>query len=98
VFRTVRGLIVVAGVVDVAVDGAGAVAVGEVTKGVVQRRRRDPAGADQLARWLSGLRQLFVERILIVGTKSPPAGVSWRPAPCSARCRSSSSSTRSRAL
>jgi len=44
-----------------------ALTVGEITKGIVQRRRRDPAGADQLARWLGGLRQLFVERILVVG-------------------------------
>jgi predicted nucleic acid-binding protein len=36
-------------------------------KGIVQRSQRDPAGAERLARWLSGLRQLFAERILVVG-------------------------------
>jgi toxin FitB len=41
--------------------------VGEITKGIVQRRRRDPKGADRLARWLSGLRELFSDRILVVG-------------------------------
>jgi predicted nucleic acid-binding protein len=41
--------------------------IGEITKGIVRRRQRDPAGADGLARWLSGLRQLFTERILVVG-------------------------------
>jgi toxin FitB len=41
--------------------------VGEITKGIVQRRRRDPQGADQLAHWFSGLRELFRERILVVG-------------------------------
>ena len=44
-----------------------ALTIGEITKGIVQRRQRDPAGADRLARWLSGLRQLFTERILVVG-------------------------------
>jgi predicted nucleic acid-binding protein len=34
---------------------------------MVQRRQRDPVGADGLARWLNGLRQLFSERILGVG-------------------------------
>jgi toxin FitB len=33
----------------------------------VQRRRRDPQGADRLARWLRRLRELFAERILVVG-------------------------------
>jgi predicted nucleic acid-binding protein len=32
----------------------------------VQRSQRDPAGAERVARWLSGLRQLFAERILVV--------------------------------
>jgi hypothetical protein len=41
--------------------------VGEITKGIVQRSQRDPAGAERLALWLSGLRQLFAERILVVG-------------------------------
>jgi toxin FitB len=41
--------------------------VGEFTKGIVQRSQRDPAGAERLALWLSGLRQLFAERILVVG-------------------------------
>jgi predicted nucleic acid-binding protein len=41
--------------------------IGEITKGIVQRRRRDPEGADRLARWLTGLRELFTERILVVG-------------------------------
>ena len=41
--------------------------LGEITKGIVQRRRRDPEGADRLARWLSGLRELFTERVLAVG-------------------------------
>ena len=41
--------------------------LGEITKGIVQRRRRDPKGADRLARWLSGLRELFTERVLAVG-------------------------------
>lgn len=50
-----------------------ALTVGEITKGIVQRRRRDPAGADQLARWLSGLRQLFIERILVVGDEEAGA-------------------------
>ena len=40
--------------------------VGEI-KGVVRRRQRDPAGADGLGRWLSGMHQLFTERILVVG-------------------------------
>lgn len=40
--------------------------LGEITKGIVQRRQRDPEGADRLARWLSGLRELFTERILAV--------------------------------
>jgi predicted nucleic acid-binding protein len=33
----------------------------------MQRRRRDPGGADGLERWLAGLRKLFAERILAVG-------------------------------
>jgi toxin FitB len=41
--------------------------VGEITKGIAQRRRRDPEGTDRLARWLRGLRELFTERILVVG-------------------------------
>jgi hypothetical protein len=41
--------------------------VGEITKGIVQRRQRDPEGADRLALWLSGLRELFTERILVIG-------------------------------
>jgi toxin FitB len=41
--------------------------VGEITKGIAQRRRRDPEGADRLARWLSGLRELFAERVLAIG-------------------------------
>jgi toxin FitB len=48
--------------------------IGEITKGIVQRRQRDPAGADRLARWLSGLRQLFTERILVVGD---PEATCW---------------------
>ena len=41
--------------------------LGEITKGITQRRRRDPVGADRLERWLAGLRKLFAERILAVG-------------------------------
>ena len=41
--------------------------VGEIAKGIARRRRRDPEGADRLVRWLTGLRQLFTERILAVG-------------------------------
>jgi toxin FitB len=41
--------------------------LGEITKGIVRHRRRNPEGADRLARWLSGLRALFTERILVVG-------------------------------
>jgi predicted nucleic acid-binding protein len=41
--------------------------LGEITKGIAQHRRRDPQGADRLARWLGGLRTLFTERILVVG-------------------------------
>jgi predicted nucleic acid-binding protein len=48
--------------------------IGEITKGIVQRRQPDPAGADRLARWLSGLRQLFTERILVVGD---PEATCW---------------------
>ena len=48
--------------------------LGEITKGIVQRRRRDPEGADRLARWLSGLRALFTERILVIGD---PEATCW---------------------
>jgi predicted nucleic acid-binding protein len=48
--------------------------LGEITQGIVRRRRRDPAGADRLAYWLSGLRELFTERILIVGD---PEATCW---------------------
>lgn len=41
--------------------------VGEITKGIAQPRRRDREGAERLARWLRGLRELFAERILVVG-------------------------------
>jgi predicted nucleic acid-binding protein len=41
--------------------------VGEIAKGIGQRRRRDPEGAALLARWLRGLRELFAERLLVVG-------------------------------
>jgi predicted nucleic acid-binding protein len=44
-----------------------ALTLGEITKDIVQHRRRDPEGADRLARWLTGLRELFTERILAVG-------------------------------
>lgn len=43
--------------------------IGEISKGIVQRRRRDPAGAQRLDRWLEGLRALFAERILAVGDR-----------------------------
>lgn len=59
--------------------------VGEITKGIVRRRRRDPEGADRLALWLSGLRALFAERILVVGDAEAtcwgdPAGRAELPA------------------
>jgi toxin FitB len=41
--------------------------LGEIIKGIVQRRRGDPRGADRPERWLRGLRELFAERILVVG-------------------------------
>ena len=41
--------------------------IGEIKKGIVQHRRRDPAGAQRLEHWLNGLRELFAERILTVG-------------------------------
>jgi predicted nucleic acid-binding protein len=41
--------------------------LGEITKGIEQRRNRDPEGADQLRDWLSGLREWFSERILAIG-------------------------------
>jgi toxin FitB len=44
-----------------------ALTLGEITKGIVQHRRRDPEGADRLARWLTGLREIFADRILAVG-------------------------------
>jgi hypothetical protein len=44
-----------------------ALTVGELTKRIAQRRRRDPEGAERLTRWLNGVRELFAERILVVG-------------------------------
>jgi predicted nucleic acid-binding protein len=44
-----------------------ALTLGEITKGIVQHRRRDREGADRLARWLTGLREIFSERVLAIG-------------------------------
>lgn len=41
--------------------------IGEIKKGIVQHRRRDPAAAQRLELWLNGLRELFAKRILAVG-------------------------------
>ena len=42
------------------------VSVGEVERGIVRRRRRDPASAQMLAAWLDGVLALYGERILAV--------------------------------
>ena len=48
--------------------------LGEITKGIMQRRHRDPGGADRMERWLSGLRKLFAERISRLATPRRLAG------------------------
>jgi predicted nucleic acid-binding protein len=40
------------------------ITVGEIAKGVAVRERTDPVAAAALGRWLNGLRQLYVDRIL----------------------------------
>ena len=40
--------------------------LGELTKGVALRRRRDPRGAANLAHWLDGIELLFADRVLPV--------------------------------
>ena len=42
------------------------VSVGEVERGIVRQRRRDPAFAQMLAAWLDGVLALYGERILAV--------------------------------
>ena len=42
------------------------VSVGEVERGIVRQRRRDPAFAQMLAAWLDGVLALYRERILAV--------------------------------
>ena len=42
------------------------VSVGEIERGIVRQRRRDPAFAQMLAAWLDGVLALYGERILAV--------------------------------
>ncbi len=40
--------------------------IGELTKGVARRRRRDPRGAESLGHWLRGIEELFSDRLVPV--------------------------------
>jgi hypothetical protein len=60
--------------------------VGEITRGIVQRRRCDPEGAPLLARRLSGLREFFAERLLVIGDAEATVG---EISPDGRSCRSS---------
>ena len=38
--------------------------IGELTRGIARRRRRDPRSADSLEHWLRGIEELFSDRVI----------------------------------